>query len=197
MIGPPLTTRTGINTQHRDQARIPRNGVAVGPNTHDPKNSGGQLNRIPITENARNLTDRRGPTGRSQGPTGAAAVVLGPSNPVASLGPILAVPGIRAAVAASRDRCVAVTPVVTAVPLDPGEATRARSRAALLQTAGVAASATGVAGLHAELAATFVLDRADAAEADAIGDLGLLVLADTLLRRGADAGALAAAVLGV
>jgi LPPG:FO 2-phospho-L-lactate transferase len=109
-------------------------------------------------------------------------VVLAPSNPLASLGPILAVPGIRETLAAGPAPVVAVTPVVSGVPIvDPGEARRAASRAVLLRSAGLSHTASSAASLLRGVADAFVLDRTDAIEADAIAAMGLRVsLADTL-----------------
>jgi LPPG:FO 2-phospho-L-lactate transferase len=110
-------------------------------------------------------------------------VLLGPSNPLASIGPILAVPGVLQALAATAAPVVAVTPVVSAVPItDPGEARRAASRAVLLRAAGLSHTASAAASLLRGVADAFVLDRADAIELDAITEMGLQVaLADTLL----------------
>ena len=111
---------------------------------------------------------------------GADLVILAPSSPVASLAPILGLPGVRAAVAAAR--AVAVTPVVSGVaPATPPEQSRARVREAFLAAAGLPHTATAVAGLYADIVDWFVLDERDAGEADAIRGLGVdVVLADTL-----------------
>ncbi|HEY0400030.1 MAG TPA: 2-phospho-L-lactate transferase, partial [Acidimicrobiia bacterium] len=117
-----------------------------------------------------------------------------PSSPVASLGPILALPGVRDALAPAT--VVAVTPVVSGrPPATPPEQSRARVRAAFLAAAGLDHPATAVAGLYADFADAFVLDHRDASEAPAIGSLGLeVVLADTHATR-ADPASLAAAVV--
>ncbi|HEV8623473.1 MAG TPA: 2-phospho-L-lactate transferase [Acidimicrobiia bacterium] len=104
-------------------------------------------------------------------------VVIGPSNPVASIGPILEVAGVREALVATRAPVVAVTPVVTGVPVtDPGEAGRARSRAALLRAIGREHRAASVAELYRAVADAFVVDEADADEVDPIAAMGLAVL---------------------
>lgn len=93
---------------------------------------------------------------------GARLIVLGPSNPVASLGTILAVPGIREALLAADAPVVAVTPIVNGVEItDPGEARRALSRAALLRAHGLEHTATSAASLLADVADVFVLDHND------------------------------------
>lgn len=111
---------------------------------------------------------------------GADLVILAPSSPVASLGPILGLPGVRAALASAR--VVAVTPVVSGqVPVTPPEQSRARVRAAFMAAAGLAHTATAVAGLYADVLDGFVLDDRDSAERDAIRALGVeVVTADTL-----------------
>jgi LPPG:FO 2-phospho-L-lactate transferase len=93
-------------------------------------------------------------------------IVIAPSNPFVSIDPILAVPGIRAAVAARRAEAVAVSPIVS------GRALRG-PLAEMLSGLGHEPSALGVARLYAELVATFVVDLADAELAPAIEALGL------------------------
>jgi LPPG:FO 2-phospho-L-lactate transferase len=124
-------------------------------------------------------------------------VVLGPSNPVASIDPILALPGVRTGLLACTAEVVAVTPSVTAISVaGTGDERRATSRAALLAAEGLPATATAVAGRYRDLCDRFVLDAADAAEAPAIRALGVEVTtARTLLHLGAPAAELVAALL--
>lgn len=85
---------------------------------------------------------------------GADAVVIGPSNPVISIGPILAVPGMREAIAASGAPVVAVSPFVAGrVVKGPTE----RFMAAL----GRPSTAAGVASLYTGLLDGMVVDEAD------------------------------------
>lgn len=122
-------------------------------------------------------------------------VILAPSSPVASLAPILALPGVRAAVAAAHS--VAVTPVVSGVPPStPPEQSRFRVREAFMGAAGLDHTATAVAGLYADLVDGFVLDERDAAEADGIRAFGLDVRLSDTLAQGAGRVALAEGVLG-
>jgi LPPG:FO 2-phospho-L-lactate transferase len=93
-------------------------------------------------------------------------VLIAPSNPFVSIDPILAVPGIRAAVAARRADAAAVSPIVG------GRALRG-PLAEMLSGLGHEPSALGVARLYAELVSAFVLDPADEALAPAIEALGL------------------------
>jgi len=103
-------------------------------------------------------------------------IVVCPSSPVVSIGTILAVPGVRAALAARRDACVAVSPIIGRRPVE-GPADK------FLRGAGhPECSATQMARIYADVAGTFVLDPADAAEAPAIAALGVRpVLADALM----------------
>jgi LPPG:FO 2-phospho-L-lactate transferase len=129
---------------------------------------------------------------------GADLIVLGPSNPVASVLPILGVPGVMEAIRASGAPVVAVTPIVAAVRItDEGEARRARSRAALLGALGLPHRASSVARLYSDLIDTFVVDEADAAEEfDALGHLGIdVITARTLLHREGAASSLVPSLL--
>ena len=123
-------------------------------------------------------------------------VILAPSSPVASVAPILGLPGVREAVAAAR--AVAVTPVVSGVaPSTAPEQSRARVRAAFMAAAGLPHTATAVAGIYAGILDAFVLDERDADEADAIRALGLEVRSADTLARGEGRVALARTVLGL
>jgi LPPG:FO 2-phospho-L-lactate transferase len=116
-------------------------------------------------------------------------ILVCPSNPVVSIAPILAVPGIRAAVEAAGCRVVAVTPIVGGAPVR-GMADK------LLPAWGAEVSARGVAGLYAGLADAFVLDTVDAGQAAEVAALGLEpVVVPTLMRSVEDAAALAKAAL--
>lgn len=85
---------------------------------------------------------------------GADAIVIGPSNPVISIGPILAVPGMREAIAAARAPVVAVSPFVAgAVVKGPTER--------FMQAVGRPATAAGVASLYAGLIDAMVVDEGD------------------------------------
>jgi LPPG:FO 2-phospho-L-lactate transferase len=114
------------------------------------------------------------------------AVVVCPSNPFISIDPILAVPGMRAAIAACRAPVVAVSPIIG------GRAVKGPT-AKMMAELGMPASAKAVADHYAGLLDGFVLDAADRAEAAAIG---LPCLATrTLMTSEDDKRALAAEVL--
>jgi LPPG:FO 2-phospho-L-lactate transferase len=97
--------------------------------------------------------------------TAADRIIIGPSNPVASIGPILAVPGVRDAIKAATAPVIAVTPIVSGIRItDAGEQRRADSRAALLAALGLPHTARAAAELFTDLLDAFVLDLADRGE---------------------------------
>ncbi|HLZ22191.1 MAG TPA: 2-phospho-L-lactate transferase [Ktedonobacterales bacterium] len=99
----------------------------------------------------------------------AGAVVLCPSNPVVSIGPILAVPGMRAVL-----RGLAV-PIVAVSPIVGGKALRGPADR-MLAGLGIEVSPFGVASLYRDLLAGIVIDTEDAAEAGRIEALGIHTL---------------------
>jgi LPPG:FO 2-phospho-L-lactate transferase len=105
-------------------------------------------------------------------------IVIGPSNPIVSVGPILAVPGMRDALAEVRARgvsIVAVSPIIAGKALK-GPADR------MLASLGLESTALGVARGYADLLDVFVLDAVDAALVPSIEALGLrAVTADTVM----------------
>ncbi|MCU0280289.1 MAG: 2-phospho-L-lactate transferase [Acidimicrobiia bacterium] len=120
----------------------------------------------------------------------AEAVVICPSSPVVSIGTILAVGGVREAVAARRDRVVAVSPIVGRRPVEgPG--------CRFLAGAGHdECSATEMARIYADVCATMLIDHTDEGEAEAIAALGVRpVVTDILMPDRAARERLAGAVL--
>lgn len=119
-----------------------------------------------------------------------AELVIGcPSNPILSLAPVLAVPGVREHVARRRTRVVAVSPIVAGAALK-GPADR------LLRELGHDASVVGVARLCAPWAGTLVIDEQDAALASSVEAEGLRpVVAPTVMSTSTRAAALAEVVL--
>lgn len=117
------------------------------------------------------------------------AIVIAPSNPIVSIGPVLAVPGVRDAVAARRERTVAVSPIVGGAALK-GPADR------MLVELGHESSVVGVARIYADVASVLVVDRADAHLADAVEAEGMrCVVTDTIMSSPERAAALASVVL--
>lgn len=116
-------------------------------------------------------------------------ILLCPSNPVISIGPILAVPGIRDVLEARRDRVVAVCPIIGGAPVK-GPADR------LMRPLGIDVSPVGVAAHYSPFCATLVLDDTDAALADAVEAVGVrAIVTDTMMRDATVAAALARTTL--
>ncbi|MDP9333808.1 MAG: 2-phospho-L-lactate transferase [Actinomycetota bacterium] len=116
-------------------------------------------------------------------------IVICPSNPVVSIGPILAVPGVRDALAARRDRVVAVSPIVGGAPVK-GPADR------LMAPLGIEVSCVGVARAYAEFCSSLVIDAVDAERAAEVEAVGVhAVVTDTMMRSPEIAAALAAETL--
>ncbi|MCX7623293.1 MAG: 2-phospho-L-lactate transferase [Thermomicrobium sp.] len=115
----------------------------------------------------------------------AAAIVLAPSNPIVSIGPILALPGLRDRLRRSSVPIVAVSPIVGGRALK-GPADR------MLASLGHEVSPLGVARLYQDFLAGLVLDRQDADLAPAIAALGIRpFVTDTVMRDEGDRARLA------
>ncbi|HVW31510.1 MAG TPA: 2-phospho-L-lactate transferase [Acidimicrobiia bacterium] len=110
------------------------------------------------------------------------AVFLCPSNPVISIGPILAVPGIRAALAARRERVVAVSPIIHGTTVK-GPADR------LMAAAGIEVSCAGVASIYADIVGTLLVDESDADRAGDVERHGVRAAVAPILMRDADGAA--------
>jgi LPPG:FO 2-phospho-L-lactate transferase len=120
---------------------------------------------------------------------GAEAIILCPSNPIVSIGPILAVPGMREALLSAPAPRVAVSPIVGG-PALKGPA------ASMLESLGHEVSAFGVAEIYAGLVDGMVIDRVDEALAPRIEALGMSVeIADTIMKSEGDRRALAETAL--
>lgn len=85
---------------------------------------------------------------------GADAIVIGPSNPVISIGPIVAIPGLREAISAANAPVLAVSPFVA------GRAVKGPTEA-FMDAVGRPPSAAGVASLYAGLIDAMVIDEGD------------------------------------
>jgi LPPG:FO 2-phospho-L-lactate transferase len=119
----------------------------------------------------------------------AARIVIAPSNPIVSIGPVLGIPGVTAALRARRDDVVAVSPIIAGAALK-GPADR------MLVELGHESSVIGVARLYAELAATLVVDTADEALARGVEDAGMhCVVAPTVMHGPYESAALAAVTI--
>jgi LPPG:FO 2-phospho-L-lactate transferase len=116
-------------------------------------------------------------------------VIVAPSNPLVSIGPVLAVPGVREALVATAAPVVAISPIVGGRALK-GPADR------MMAALGHEASAVGVARLYADFLDVLVLDDADAALAPEIEALGVrAVVTNTVMRDAASRQTLARAAV--
>lgn len=115
----------------------------------------------------------------------AETILLCPSNPVISIGPILAVPGLRDILVERRSRVVGVSPIVGGAPVK-GPADR------LMGPLGIEVSCVGVARAYADICGTLVIDAVDGDRADEVEAAGVhAVVADTMMRSPEIAAALA------
>jgi len=97
---------------------------------------------------------------------GADAILIAPSNPIVSIGSILAVPGIHDALHEASGMIVAVSPIVGGMPIK-GPADK------LMRGMGVDVSAVGVARYYRDFLDVMIIDEQDAHLAEAIEDLGI------------------------
>ena len=98
----------------------------------------------------------------------AGRIIICPSNPLISIGPILAVPGVREELRARKEDVVAVCPIVG------GKSLKGPSDK-MLEQLGYEATALGVAKLYADFSGTLVIDPADKGHAADISALGMKV----------------------
>lgn len=102
-------------------------------------------------------------------------VVVAPSNPLVSIGPIRALPGVDELLAGRRDSVVAISPIVGGAALK-GPADR------MLRELGLDPSVRGVAELYAPIANTLVVDTVDADLADQVEATGMrCIVTDTVM----------------
>ncbi len=118
-------------------------------------------------------------------------ILVCPSNPLISIGPILAVPGIRDALRARKKDVVSVCPIVG------GKSLKGPSDKMLAQL-GHKSSAVGVAELYADFTGTFVIDTWDEAQREKIQPLGMqVVVMPTVMKTSAQKRKLAKALLNL
>lgn len=108
--------------------------------------------------------------------TSSEVVIIAPSNPLVSIGPIRALDGVDQALTANRERVAAISPIVAGSALK-GPADR------MLTELGFEASVVGVARLYAPVCATLVIDERDADRRTEVEDCGVrCVVTDTIMR---------------
>jgi len=119
------------------------------------------------------------------------AVVLAPSNPITSIGPILAVPGMREALCETQAPVAAISPIV-------GDAAVSGPAGALMAAQKLPVSAAGVALAYEDFLDLLLVDERDADAAAVLGETGLHVhCAKTIMKTAEDKAALAATVLAL
>ncbi len=116
-------------------------------------------------------------------------VVVAPSNPFVSIGPVVGVPGVRETLARRRESVVAVSPIV-------GGASIKGPAGAMMRELGHEPSVVGIARLYASYVGALVIDHADAALAPAVAKQGVEpIVTDTIMADTDRAAALARAAL--
>jgi LPPG:FO 2-phospho-L-lactate transferase len=130
-------------------------------------------------------------TGVLQAIDEAERIVICPSNPLISIGPILAVPGVREALRARKKDVIAICPIVG------GKSLKGPSDKMLVQL-GYRASAEAVAKLYADFTGTFVIDPLDKSQAQPITRLGTKVeVIQTVMKTRSQKRKLARAILSL
>jgi LPPG:FO 2-phospho-L-lactate transferase len=121
----------------------------------------------------------------------AGRILICPSNPLISIGPILAVPGVREALRARRKDVIAVCPIVG------GKSLKGPSDKMLAQL-GYEPSAQGVAKLYSDFTGTFVIDSVDEPQTEDIRALGMdVAVIPTVMKTRGDKRKLARALLSL
>ncbi|PWU02930.1 MAG: 2-phospho-L-lactate transferase [Terriglobia bacterium] len=106
----------------------------------------------------------------------AQAIIVCPSNPFISMGPILAIPGIRVALQQRRAAVAAISPIIA------GRALKGPA-AAMMRSMKLKPAAAEVARLYEDFVGIFVLDNADRKQAGAVQALGMRpVVTNTIMR---------------
>jgi LPPG:FO 2-phospho-L-lactate transferase len=103
-----------------------------------------------------------------------AAIILAPSNPFVSLGPILQLAGVREAIGRVKSRVAAISPIV-------GSRTIKGPADKMLRGLGMEVSPLGVARLYRDVASVFVLDDADRRYIPEIEQLGMRAVATDII----------------
>ena len=114
-----------------------------------------------------------------EGIASADVIVFAPSNPVTSIGPMLAVPGIREALRRAGAPVVAVSPII-------GDAAVSGPAAALMRMQGWPSTIAGIATAYEDFLDVLVVDSADAHAAEALSSEKLRVVCTNTLMRSVD-----------
>lgn len=109
----------------------------------------------------------------------AKTVIICPSNPIVSIGPILAVPGIKEAIVEASAPCVGISPIIGGKPVK-GPADK------LMEGKGVEVSAKGVAELYREFLDVLIIDQKDRSHVAEIEKLGVNAIVEQTLMTSLD-----------
>jgi LPPG:FO 2-phospho-L-lactate transferase len=121
---------------------------------------------------------------------GAHTVLIAPSNPVVSIGPLLGVPGVREALRETRAKVAGVSPIIGGKTIK-GPADR------MMAALGMTPTAAGVAEAYADFLDVLVIDEEDRDLAPAVEAAGVrAVVAQTIMRGPAEKRSLAEVTLG-
>ena len=104
------------------------------------------------------------------------SILIAPSNPITSIGPILAVPGIREALRETAARVVAVSPII-------GNAAVSGPAARLMASQNLPASIAGIADSYADFLDTLIVHDSDAETAQALSSIGVEFASTDILMR--------------
>ncbi|HYH49503.1 MAG TPA: 2-phospho-L-lactate transferase [Acidimicrobiia bacterium] len=110
------------------------------------------------------------------------AIMLCPSNPVISIGPILALPGVREALRQRRANVIGVSPIIRGATVK-GPADR------LMAAAGIEVSCAGIASIYSDICATLLVDESDADRVADVEAHGVKAAVAPILMRDADGAA--------
>ncbi len=119
------------------------------------------------------------------------AVLIAPSNPITSIGPILAVPGVREALSRARGKIAAVSPIVGGAPV-------AGPAGILMAAQGLPCSIAGILQAYSDFLDVLVCDARDIRAAQALGSNTVRIhCTQTIMRNSTDKATLARAVLSI
>ncbi len=104
-------------------------------------------------------------------------IAIAPSNPVVSIGPILAVPGVRDALRETDAKVIAISPIIGGKTIK-GPADR------MMASLGITPTAAGVAEMYADFLDVLIIDEEDEALAPAIAGTGIRVVVTQTIMRG-------------
>ncbi len=105
------------------------------------------------------------------------SIIIGPSNPISSLGPILSIGSIRTFLEKNREKVIAISPVI-------GEAPVSGPTGYLMDGLGYEVTSVGVARIYKDFVSTFFVDEEDSEMVSEIEDLGLDVCLTNILMSG-------------